>query len=289
MGKGGSVVVDGKILIEGSDNVKISNFTLISEPIIVLRSSNITIENCLMKGDDQGVGIRISASSHVVIKKCKFFGCNGYDGIDAYGVKHLKILQNVISLERHSRPVLPYILNSTSIIIDQIYRANASLIDAISEGTMYILDHVTADSKTTVGIFLSECDYVLIQGNEIKNCNVGIYLEITVSAEIKRNDIRKNSIGLFYFWVYFIPFPRYKSKVIENNFVRNKVNALSAGDIVSMGLVKWRRNYWNRPRLAPYPVPHLGIVSLGMFYHISAGVFFRSDPFPAKLPYKVKV
>jgi len=85
-----------------------------------------------------------------------------------------------------------------------------------------------------------------ITSNVISNNEYGIRSEgLYTNNIIMRNNITNNKYGIGLSGIY--------NKVIENNFINNKVQAFWIHILNGEGprTNKWKNNYWNRPRILP--------------------------------------
>jgi parallel beta-helix repeat protein len=98
------------------------------------------------------------------------------------------------------------------------------------------------------GIWLKDATENTIQHNNVsKNVDLGIYFDSSSDNTILSNTIVDNDNGIY--------FKDSSRNIISNNNLRNdKFNA----DFVTHTLIhfrnNWRSNYWERPRVMPYPI-----------------------------------
>jgi len=104
--------------------------------------------------------------------------------------------------------------------------------------------------------------------NHISNNNPKGIVLIAINNNITYNHISKNNIGVSCEYGYH-------NFITKNNFILNKKNGYFLGSIILRNI--WRENYWNRPRLLPYP-----IFGKGFFSPI-----VNFDWHPAKEPYDI--
>ena len=114
-----------------------------------------------------------------------------------------------------------------------------------------------------------------ISQNHISNNNPsGIHLINTFNNNIEYNNFSYNNIGVFFdtSWTNYI---------VRNNFIFNEKNGYFDRFISIKDRMIWDENYWNRPRLLPYPIFGIGYLPLLSFPWV---VF---DWHPAKEPYDI--
>ena len=71
------------------------------------------------------------------------------------------------------------------------------------------------------------------------------------------------------------------NKITKNNFINNGKDA-ECYTLLFIPIAVWSRNYWNRPRVLPKPIPCVIYVSV---YPPMGFFFFQFDWFPAKVPH----
>jgi len=81
--------------------------------------------------------------------------------------------------------------------------------------------------------------------NHISNNNPKGIVLIAINNNITYNHISKNNIGVSCEYGFH-------NFIIKNNFILNKKNGYFLGSVILRNI--WRGNYWNRPRLLPYPI-----------------------------------
>ena len=132
-------------------------------------------------------------------------------------------------------------------------------------------------SNNGEGISVDFSNQIII-GNKITNNLIGITLWYVSSIVIKHNDIsRNNGYGIQFYWVT-------NSSIIQNNFFKNKGNAVFTRSILGELKVKlndsyytpwkkniWDGNYWNRPRILPKPI--FGSIRITSMQLWSSGYF----------------
>jgi nitrous oxidase accessory protein len=106
----------------------------------------------------------------------------------------------------------------------------------------------TVQGNRWYGIWLKDSSENTIEENSITdNVDLGLYLDTSDGNTIRNNTLFDNDNGIY--------FKDSSSNIISNNNLRNdKFNA----DFVTYSLLRsrniWRSNYWERPRVMPYPI-----------------------------------
>ncbi len=104
------------------------------------------------------------------------------------------------------------------------------------------------------GIWLKECSDNMIMGNTISdNIDVGLFLESSSDISVKNNTFWDNDNGVY--------LKDSAGNTIQHNNLRNyKMNACFVHHTLIHRRNIWKQNYWERPRLLPYPI--LGSIKL---------------------------
>ena len=153
-----------------------------------------------------------------------------------------------------------------------------------------------------VGLELSSSSYNKIYNNKIKMNGIGILSSVAyLSAEVSENNIIENntiaSNILFGIWVWsgshLITFNDVKfntlgvrldgeNEITCNNFYWNGRKALT-----NSARNEWNKNYWNRPRILPYPI--VGKVGRlhTFFFDFYLVPWIQFDWHPAAEPYDI--
>jgi parallel beta-helix repeat protein len=112
-----------------------------------------------------------------------------------------------------------------------------------------ILSANTVQANRWYGIWLKDSSENIIEGNGIfDNVDLGLYLDTSNDNMIRNNTLFDNDNGIY--------FKDSSGNIVSRNTLRNdKFNA----DFVTHTLFHsrniWRSNYWERPRVLPYPIP----------------------------------
>jgi len=177
-----------------------------------------------------------------------------------------------------------------------------------------IISHKDYDGT---GIFLQATFYNRIERNVIKYCYFGITIFCSSHNIISQNIIQNNTaLGIFLAITS-------KTKIIENNFINNSINASFARSFPMEILIKitgirgiqtellkfkvlatntWDKNYWGRPYELPYLIHGFrGFLLIGYKGFIFSLLNFLEEPsssifncvaidwHPAKEPYDIEV
>lgn len=104
------------------------------------------------------------------------------------------------------------------------------------------------------GIWFKECSDNIVIGNTISNnIDVGLFLESSYDITVKNNTFWDNDNGVY--------LKDSAGNIIQNNNLRNyKMNACFVHHTLIHRRNIWKQNYWERPRLLPYPI--LGCIKL---------------------------
>jgi len=130
--------------------------------------------------------------------------------------------------------------------------------------------NIITDAET--GIFLWDSNHNTITGNKIMNCSdFGIDVAGSYN-KIIGNHLEDNNIGV-QIWDFF-------NSVKCNNFINNELHAQFIYGIPILQRLTniWFGNYWDRPRLFPYPI--LGVLVL-------LPIIIQFDWRPALKPYEI--
>jgi len=149
-------------------------------------------------------------------------------------------------------------------------------------------------SSNGVGIQFDEAFNSTIYGNAIENNSYGIYLTDSGNNIFSRNHISGNKM-------YGVEiFATTNEKFIQNNFIGNRRQVYFIQPIVTRIYFLWIRhhlplqrniwdgNYWERPRVLPYPIP--GFVNIWFDFgtgDIPLVDFIQFDLHPAQTPYNI--
>jgi parallel beta-helix repeat protein len=152
-----------------------------------------------------------------------------------------------------------------------------------------------------IGVFLVSSSNNSIENNTIKNNNIGIGSYVAYMSQqgsennlIENNMISFNRLGI---WVW------YGSHLIRNNTITFNVKGVkldgeneicynsfkhNGRNAVTHSIQnEWYNNYWNRPRILPYPIlGKVGIIST-FFYWFYLFPWIQFDWHPAQEPYDI--
>ncbi len=303
-----------------SDDVFVSGFTMIcfhdnpnqfeSELIDILSVKNITIsdniiqQNQIIFGSDRG-GVILRNSSNCFIQnntiiKVKdnrpswgivlmlgsaFINVSGNEvynytgGIFVMGCSDNVIYMNY--LHHNSDGIRTVLGNNNNTIINNIIKYNTGEGISIYDGYENIIfkniitDNGEGDDiDDGIGITGGSDNY--ISYNHISNNNPSGIQIISEYNNIINNHISNNKIGVFCN-------AGYNNYITKNNFILNKKNGYF--EIIPYMRFRniWNENYWNRPRLLPYPIFGIGEFLFSSFPWV---VF---DWHPAKEPYDISI
>ena len=136
-------------------------------------------------------------------------------------------------------------------------------------------NHIICGNTITnnyIGIDLLNCSNFEINGNRIANTS---WYGFDISKSSKNNIVR-NTIANTSEYGINLEYSSY-NKIKENNFMENDCNAF----FKSSSFNRWISNFWNRPRLLPYPI--IGKLKLWKITISWINIDWR----PAKEPYDI--
>jgi len=111
-----------------------------------------------------------------------------------------------------------------------------------------VLSANTAQSNRWYGIWLKDSSGNTIEGNGIfGNDDLGLYLDTSDDNTIRNNTIFDNDNGIYYK-------DSTGNVVLRNSLRNNKYNAIYVAHALLEIRNSWRLNYWERPRVLPYPI-----------------------------------
>lgn len=224
--------------------------------------------------NNSGYGIVIVASSSEILVKDNIISYNKKHGIMLVDSSNNNITGNTISRnEFHGIYVKCYFKNNI-IIHNNIIENNKSGIYLKGGHNNIIKENIIVKNKQN-GIFLiqhgNNSKYNTIVNNTVIENNWGINLSYSILNNISRNNISNNQqngisishgggnwllgnhvennkgIGVF--------IERANSNKIINNYLKNNTrNSFFKVALRSRNNNLWLRNYWDRPRLLPYPI-----------------------------------
>jgi parallel beta-helix repeat protein len=130
-----------------------------------------------------------------------------------------------------------------TVITHNTFNANYQAISLVESIDSQVIGNAISHSLGS-GIFFDEAYYNNpIIGNTITGCNEGIYLWVSSTVNIKDNILTNNRCAID------IDQSNY-NLITRNTFISNTMNAHFGNCTVN----RWLLNYWDRPRLLPYPI-----------------------------------
>jgi parallel beta-helix repeat protein len=191
---------------------------------------------------------------------------NIQDGINAVGVNGSVYVYDGIYYENiNIGKSLSLIGNSSTTVTIEGSGVNNTVVTVTSNEVT--ISGFTITNGSSQGITLSGSKYCIISENNILNNRGAITLGISPYNTIKENNIINNEGGIgLAIWS--------NENIIEkNNFKNNNMHAF----FFLSALNKWKKNYWDRPRILPKPIFGLnGIVP-----------WINFDFRPAQTPYEI--
>jgi nitrous oxidase accessory protein len=203
-------------------------------------TSQITIDRNTIINNTYGLFLQDSSKINLTNNSILDNG----EGMYLVGLLTSSILHNTIrnrGLGLHLEHSFSTIISENSIVENKngMYLFNSS-------GS--ILSANTVHGNRWYGIWLKDSSDNTIEDNSItNNVDLGLYLDTSFDNTIRNNTVFDNDNGIY--------FKDSAENIISNNNLRNdKFNA----DFVTHTLLHsrniWRSNYWERPRIGPYPI-----------------------------------
>jgi parallel beta-helix repeat protein len=251
-----SSVSNSGILIKDSSNITISkcNFFNISsmDAITISNSENVNIFNCLMSGS---------------FEKTKSGTNDRYiSGITLEAdCSNTTISGNYISNASYAGIIILAGCNNTKISSNNIYFNDICGIEANYCNNTYIGNNIISNNKIK-GIVINNCKKTHIYRNSCENNNRGVVKisDSTNSLVESNNFINKGLIGCFGY-------------NLGEGF-QNKITK-----------IKWKNNYWNRPRLFPKLILGSIVFQKNPQSPIIIIPWINFDWNPAKVPYNIGI
>lgn len=265
-----------------------------------------------------GIGrVNVGWTDHMIIEK-NIFNCTINLVEDSPAL--LALLRHPL-LAKKSILLSPWICRSL-ILLASLYEFAAkshmerfaSILDHLIKGypSEYLNEFLFPIVCGAGAITVLDCTNISIIHNRIHGSFIAIGIWRSLSTRVEKNLISNNFIGisvheepLWFFppeknltLVNQLKFRNYLSKnanlIVRNNFRENTINAILFR-LGMLGYTKWRGNYWDRPRVSPYPIPSfltwvsISLWDAGCFPQVPiASLLPQFDPFPAKLPYRIE-
>ncbi|MFX0185315.1 MAG: nitrous oxide reductase family maturation protein NosD [Candidatus Hodarchaeota archaeon] len=302
-----TTVIDGRgtgykvVVYITADNVSVTGFTILNctgrfdRGIFIYESDNVVISGNIIKNNHlEGIIIRLSSNAiiyeNTFINNIISIGLNGPQCTirDNIITKHIFGIYmhnsfNVIENNTIFSPKKEFPTNTWGISM-----SHNSSNNIVKENT--ITDHLW-------GIQITNSYNNIISENTITNSYFSISLDNSSNQEINRNIITnnffnglslkeksnnnaivRNTISNSSEYGIYLEFSFYNT-IKENNFIENDISAYFENSLLN----RWIRNYWDRPRLLPYPI--FGNMELGKI----TIPWFNIDWRPAKEPYDIGV
>jgi len=273
-----STLIDGSgldtVLVTAED-VKISGFTIQNTNKdypdecrgIVIYSNNIIIFENIIKNNKHG--IVFNNNSNIEISKNQFVDNNW--AIVTMSSHNAVISNNIIIYNENEDD---YVHHSGLAIYES---TGFSITDNLitSDDGLTLLIEFTSDSSilqnnitgSFCGIILRGCNNIIISENNIENNRHGIELATSANVEIIRNNFIGNNLHAFFsksiLWDLKLLLPLHSKNI-------------------------WDNNYWDRPRLIPYPIfGGMGWVRPTDYFVYHPITWIEFDLHPAKEPYEI--
>jgi len=247
-------------------NCQIYNLTAQSITIRLL-SENISITNCTIHDSGEYVGGGWISSGNIYIDGWNRYNCSN---ITICNNDIFNLLGNGITITKSKNVHISY---------NNIYKNSWSGVDIGASYNCEIYRNNIYENKE-IGIFIMEGNVKIFNNSIYKNgvgglYNGGILLQDCLNnITITDNDIRENN----QYGLYLIRSSM--NSIIKNNFINNTINAYF---LHRAFFNHWSENYWDRPRILPYPI--FGIVWGQLIKLVVPWVNF--DWHPAQEPYDI--
>ena len=257
-GLSGPYVWPNDIVTIHADNVVMHDFTLIDSELtgLVIRSNNNTISQLVIENSGTHGIFMSSGSDSIVLQGNIIKGCtfsNNNNGIYAFIAIGTTIKGNIVQG------------NYNGLLLFDVFQSN------ISSNTI---------SANTNGISTFYCCNNLFSKNTITGNTIGMNIQFSKDS-VRQNNFLSNGQH-----VSFLTAPVFEI-IAKISVLRNQSWAYFFHDFQALGNTRWLGNYWDKPRLLPYPIVGVqGILYLGL---VDAGEFIPNrvtfDWLPALHPY----
>ena len=260
--------------------------------VLIYESDNVIISGNIIK-NNHFEGIK-SWSSNTTIFRNTFInniigiGVSGPRGIikENFITKHIfgiytKSSFNVIENNSITSPKYEFPINTWGIQMSQDSSNNIVKGNTITDhlwgiqiGDSY--NNVISENKITnhyFSIFMRNCSNLKINRNIITN---SFFYAIHLNEKSKNNAIVRNTIANNSEYGIYLQYSFY-NKFKENNIMKSNISVYFENSLLN----RWMRNYWEKPRLLPYPI--FGNMELGKI----TIPWFNIDWNPAKEPYDI--
>jgi len=252
--KGFSITGEGRIDIEGRNNLVTENNINTYFTCIRIKNNGNTISNNSINSLEAGIDIYFADSNMI---SGNLINSHIAGGIVVYGDNNIirdNIVMNTEGLDFLCGDI--HLTHANSNIIEN--NTLIGLDDRLRTGIMLTLlstDNQVMNNSISgyeyEGIYLREVNDNKITHNTIYNCFTGIFLTESNSNSINLNSFQTNKDSIFLSNSRF-------NEIYQNNFIDNSRNARFR--LLSFQNT-WNENYWERPRILPYPI----IGSIGFF------------------------
>jgi parallel beta-helix repeat protein len=293
-----NTIQDGTNAVETNGTVLVSNGTY-AENILINKSLDLLGENkntTRILGTGNGTGVNITANNVTISGFTIQNYTNGYGIIIASSMN--RITNNIISdtiggIVIFWNPFEPtYPNNGFNMVTENLLIRNEGVGIVVSGKNNSILHNSISQSEYGIMVGIAESNN--ISQNHISDNDNGIVIMTSYDTMIYQNTISKNlELGLFDFCT--------SSTIIrQNNFIENGHHAyFHQAVLLRLRFFKnyfdfpitrsiWDGNYWEKPRILPYPIP--GLVSLNRGFVNEPPYrfnFFQVDWHPAQESYDI--
>lgn len=252
-------------------------------------TDNTIANNTLLSNNQCGVHV---GSNHTTISD-NVISMNPYAGVALYSVSFCTVQRNIISLCDSDGITASgstnCLFSGNTITHGQFgIRQFSCFENTVTKNTFrnQSWSGILLDNSHDIGLSEntftndSECIYLMdavhnsITKNTLQGNANGIVLLSSSQNSIEKNDIIKNGKGIYLM-------ASDDNTISQNNFKRNEQQAFFLD-----GNNTWNGNYWNRPRLLPYPVMGKRTMTLPLLKEIQLPKI-NFDMHPAFLPYTI--
>ena len=289
---------ENSTVIDGSENGDVINIT--ADNVFL---SRFTVQNCGKTWPYAEIhiyGNKCTITDNIITHTNPLLNntLNIYTGIFMYKTSQNRITNNIIS--NHYIGILFYsstnllltdnmIKNSTAGIYLQSSNNNNTIsknkiINSIEEGiyshqsSFNVITDNTMLNNGVIGIDLYASHGNNISMNMIDNHDKAIACLISDNNSFYRNILSNSSLGIDIR-------ESVSNYIMKNNFIRNKINAISWTQVIQDFSNIWDRNYWERPRVFPKPI--FSMIRKDNISFSIPWLFF--DWHPAKEPYAIPI
>jgi parallel beta-helix repeat protein len=242
--------------------------------LILVGCHNFTMKNLDISNVEIGIQLAYSSQNHIFNCNIHDASSNGSDSNPSEGINYFWSGYNALensTIKKYRIGIANHEGNHNIIIKCSILECDCGI--ELAFGTnIEISKNNISYNYYGITCYTSKIN---ITFNNIAYNNQGIYLEESALIKIMGNSIISNSIGVVIAQSLFVTVKR-------NNFIQNTEHAR-----FYFAITQWSRNYWGRPRFAPYIIHgeayKYAIINLIYIIYIGLGItiFPHLPPIPS--------